>query len=136
MAGNNPRGKGPGLAESAKETAPSGGAMVSDAASTALEKAKEGATFLGKKAEDAASIVGGGMKSLAGTLREKSPQGGMFGSAGSAIADTLENTGGYLQTEGLSGIGEDLTGVIRRSPLPAVLVSLSIGFLLGRALRS
>jgi hypothetical protein len=31
---------------------------------------------------------------------------------------------------------EDVTGLIKRNPIPAVLIGLGIGFMLGRMLRS
>ena len=36
----------------------------------------------------------------------------------------------------LSGIGEDLTGMIRRNPVPALLIGIGLGFLIARATRS
>ena len=68
------------------------------------------------------------MKSLAGTIREYAPQGGMLGSAGSTIASGLESGGRYLQEQGLRGVGDDLTALIRRNPLPAVLIGIGFGY--------
>jgi hypothetical protein len=118
-----------------------------DVASTAADKARElgsnvshmasgAASNIGHKAEDATSSVGGGMKSLAGQVREHGPREGVLGGATSAVADTLERGGRYLQEEGLRGIGEDLTGLIRRNPIPALLVGIGVGFLLARATSS
>jgi hypothetical protein len=52
------------------------------------------------------------------------------------MADTLERGGRYLEEEGLRGIGQDLTNVIRRNPIPALLLGIGIGFLIARSLRS
>jgi hypothetical protein len=76
------------------------------------------------------------MKSLAGTIREKAPHGGFVGQASSTVAETLERGGRYLEEQGLSGIGDDLTNLIRRNPIPALLVGIGVGFLLARATRS
>jgi hypothetical protein len=81
-----------------------------------------------------AASVGSGMESLAGTLRDQAPREGMMGQVAGAAADTLERTGRYLREEGVSGLTEDLTQLVRRHPLPAVLVTLGLGFLLARAL--
>ena len=70
------------------------------------------------------------MKSLAGTIRDKAPGSGMMGNAASTVADTLESGGRYLQEQGLSGIGEDLTNLIRRNPFPALLVGIGVGYLI------
>ena len=108
---------------------------VRDVASQAGKKASEAASYVSQKAEDATSAVGSGMKSLAGTIRESAPREGMLGSAGSAVASTLESSGRYLEEHGLSGIGDDLTDVIRRNPIPALLIGIGVGFLIARATR-
>jgi uncharacterized protein YjbJ (UPF0337 family) len=54
--------------------------------------------------------------------------------ATSAVADTVKGAGGYLQAKGMDRITGDLTGLIRRYPIPAVLIGLGIGLLVGRSL--
>jgi hypothetical protein len=101
-------------------------------ASTAGEKARDLGAAVGQRADDAASAVGGGMRSLAGTLRERAPREGMLGSASSSVAGTLESGARYLEEHGMSGMMDDLAGLVRRNPIPAVLVGIGIGFLLAR----
>lgn len=125
-----------GVAQQAKEAGTDLLEKGKDMASQAAHKAGDAATYVGRKAEDATSAVGSSMKNLAGTIRESTPHQGMMGSASSAVADTLESGGRYLQEHGLSGVGDDLTNMIRRNPIPALLVGIGIGFLLARASRS
>jgi hypothetical protein len=120
----------------AKDLASNVGERARDAAAGAQHMAGQVASNIGQKAEDATSAVGGGMKNLAGQVREHGPREGMLGGATSAVADTLEKGGRYLQEEGLKGIGEDLTSLIRRNPIPALLVGIGVGFLLARATTS
>jgi hypothetical protein len=94
------------------------------------------ASNVGHRADEAAAAVGGGMKSLAGTIRENTPQGGMFRSASGTVADTLEDSGRYLQEHGLSGLGRDLTNIVRRNPLPALLIGIGLGYLIAQATRT
>jgi len=103
-----------------------------DLAGNATDKAKDVASNLGRKAEDATHAVGSGMKSLAGTMRENLPREGMIGNAASTVVGGLESTGRYLEQEGLQGITEDVTNLIRRNPVPAMLVGIGLGFLLAR----
>jgi len=103
-----------------------------DLAGNATDKAKDVASNLGRKAEDATHAVGSGMKSLAGTMRENLPREGVIGSAASTVVGGLESTGRYLEQEGLQGIAEDVTNLIRRNPVPAMLVGIGLGFLLAR----
>jgi hypothetical protein len=122
--------------DKAKDIASNVGERARDVATSAQQMAGEAASNIGHRAEEATSSVGGGMRSLAGQVREHGPREGVFGSATSAVADTLEKGGRYLQEEGLRGIGEDLTSLIRRNPIPALLVGIGVGFLLARATSS
>ncbi|HWY85996.1 MAG TPA: hypothetical protein VNX28_04685 [Gemmataceae bacterium] len=121
------------LADKAKDIATDAGAKAKDAASSVVQKVGDAASFMGKKAEDATSAIGSGMKSLGGTIRDNTPDKGMFGTAGGAVADSLESSGRYLQDHGLGGIGEELTNLIRRNPIPAILIGIGVGFLVARA---
>jgi hypothetical protein len=88
------------------------------------------------RADSATQSVGSGIQSLAGTIRDKGPQSGVLGNATEGLAGGLESTGRYLQQGGLSGMGRDLTDLIRRNPVPALLVGFGLGLLLSRALSS
>jgi hypothetical protein len=63
------------------------------------------------------------------------PSEGYVGQASSCVAKSLEEGGKYLAQEGLSGLADDVGAVIKRNPLPAVLVGIGLGFLIGRTLR-
>jgi hypothetical protein len=54
--------------------------------------------------------------------------------AARAVADTVKGAGGYLQAKGMDQITGDVAGLIRRYPIPAVLIGLGIGLLVGRSL--
>jgi hypothetical protein len=125
---------GKGVTEKAKDMASNVAEKAKDVASNVAEKAKDTASTLGQKAEDATHAVGSGMQSLAGSMREKLPQGGPIGAASSTLASGLESTGRYLQEEGLKGIADDMTNLIRRNPLPAMFLGIGLGFVLARAL--
>lgn len=122
-----------GVADKAKDAAADAGSKVKEAATSVAQKVGDAASFVGQKAQDASTSVGSGMKSLGGTIREHTPSSGMLGTAGGAVADTLESSGRYLQEHGLSGIGDDITNLIRRNPIPAVLLGIGVGFLVARA---
>lgn len=119
------RDKAGDLASAAREKA-------GDLAAAARDKAHDLASAAGRRAEGATAAVGSGMRSLAGTLRDAGPREGMLGSAKSAAADALERTGRYVQEEGLGGMAGDLSELIRRNPIPALLLGIGFGFLLAR----
>lgn len=123
-------------AQQARDAASSALDTAKEVAASAGKKAGEAASYVGQKADDATMAMGSGMKSLAGTIRESAPREGMLGNASSAVASTLESGGRYLEEHGLKGVGEDLTNVIRRNPIPALLIAVGLGYLVARATRS
>jgi len=106
-----------------------------DAAHTLTEKAKEMGSSAANVANSAAGSVGEGMKSLAGTIRENAPREGMLGTASGAVAGTVESAGNYLHDQGLTGASGDFLNLIKRNPIPAVLVGIGVGFLIGRMMQ-
>jgi hypothetical protein len=110
--------------------------QAKDAATSVVQTAEDAATYVGHKAEDATAAVGDGLKSLGNTLRAHSPHDGLVGDVSAAVASSLESTGRYLRDEGLQGMAEDVTGLIRRYPIPALLVAVGAGFLIARATTS
>ncbi len=120
----------------AKDAASHVANQARDAASAAGRRINEAASYAGERADDATSSVGGQMKSLASQVRQNAPHEGMLGSAAGYAASALDRTGSYLQDQGLSGMAEDFTGLIRRNPVPALLIGVAVGFLIARATSS
>jgi hypothetical protein len=120
--------------DKAGETAEAAKNKAQGVLETVKEKAGDVASAVGNTADKAVESVGSGMQSVAGAIRGHAPRGGVVGGAASAVAGGLKNAGEYLESHGLSGIGKDLAGVIRRHPVMAVLVGVGVGFLLSRTL--
>jgi len=131
---HNQRNFGEQAKDMAKDVADDAANKAKDIGATVAQKAGEASNYVGRKAEEATSAVGAGMKTVAQAIRDKTPDKGVVGTAGSAVANTLEQGGQYLQEHGLSGIGKDMTCMIRNNPIPAVLVGIGLGFLVARAL--
>jgi len=129
----------------AGEHAQQAGEKLKEGASTAMDKVKDAASHageavsaaaaVGRKADDAAGSVGSGIQSLADSVRDKGPSSGMLGKATETVAGALEHTGKYLEDKQLSGMAEDVTGLIKKNPIPALLIGVGVGFLLGRMLK-
>jgi hypothetical protein len=126
-------------ADKAREAAGQAGQAIQTAAGAATQAVQNAASStahaVGQKAEQATSAVGHGMQSLADTVRHQGPESGFLGQASHAVADTLDQTGRYIEDRNLSGMMDDVTDLIKRNPIPALLFGLGVGFLLGRALR-
>ena len=93
-------------------------------------------SYLGQKAEDATEAVGSRLKSAGEAIRQNAPHDGALGQASSAVAKTLEDTGSYLQREGLEGMACDVACMIKKNPIPSLFIGVGIGFLLARATTS
>jgi ElaB/YqjD/DUF883 family membrane-anchored ribosome-binding protein len=125
QAFNKAKDLGSQAMDKAKETASSVGGMMSSAASN-----------VGKTAENLATSAGTGLKHLGETIGQHTPHEGMLGTASQTVASGLREGGAYLEHAGFSGIGQDVTNLIRRNPVPAILVGFGVGFLIGLAMRS
>jgi len=102
------------------------------AASSVADSARSAAQSAGRAADTAASRAGEGVESLAGTVREYGPRSGMFGQATETVAQGLERGGRYLEDQGVSGLANDLTDMVKRNPIPALLFGIGLGFVLAR----
>jgi hypothetical protein len=104
-----------------------------DMAAYVGHKAEDAASYVDEKTKEASAAVGSGLRSLGDTVRERAPEGGIAGNASAAVSDTLESSGRYLQEEGLRGMADDVTNLIRRYPIIALLIGVAGGLLVVRA---
>jgi len=111
------------------------GGTLSGAASNVGSTLSGAASNVGHKAEDVTSSVGTGLQSLGEKVRDKGPDSGVLGRGKEAVASAMEQTGKYIEDRNLSGMAEDVTSIIRRNPIPALLVGVGLGFLLGQLVR-
>lgn len=118
-----------------QDLAHTAGQKVQDVAHATSQRVQDAASAVGHKAEDATGSLGSSLQSAADRVRENLPREGMLGRASGAVADALDSSGRYIEDRKISGIANDVTEVIRRNPIPAVLVAVGLGFLLGRTLR-
>lgn len=122
--------------DKAKDVAGQAMDKAKDAASSVSEMVSHAASTAGKKADDFTSSAGHSIRQFGDTIREHAPKEGMLGQASSTVADTTKQVGRYLEEEGLSGMMEDMTSLIKRNPIPAILVGVGLGVLIGRLMRS
>jgi len=118
-----------------RDAASHAGNALGSAATAAENALSSAASTVGHKAEGAVSSVGTGLQSLGEKVREKAPDSGLLGKGADTVASAMEQTGKYIEDRNLSGMTEDVTNLIRRNPIPALLVGLGVGFLLGQLVR-
>jgi uncharacterized protein YjbJ (UPF0337 family) len=103
--------------------------------SPAKDRSEEPSSAASSAANQATSAVGEQLGSLAGTIRDKAPREGTAGRAATAAADTLSAAGSYLQEKKVEHVAGDVADLIRRYPIPSLLIGLGIGYILARSTR-
>ena len=124
------------VADKARDTAHTVADSTRDMASQAGQAVSSAASAVGKKAEDWTAAAGHKVESLGDSVRHQGPNSGVLGKASEGLAEGLESVGGYMADKNLSGMMGDVTDLIKRNPIPALLLGLGIGYLLGKSLRS
>ena len=81
------------------------------------------------------SVMGERIDALADAIRETAPQEGPIGAAATAITEKLDAAGSYLHAMDVDQMVDDVATVIRRYPIPSLLIGMGIGYLLARAMR-
>lgn len=79
------------------------------------------------KAREAASNVAGSVSDAASYVGHKAEE------ATSKVGATMESTGHYLKEEGLQHMASDVSNMIRRNPIPAMVLGIGLGYLLAQA---
>ena len=115
-------------ADSAKEAAASVGDMAHHAVAAVGAMASQAADELTARA-------GVGIQGLGDRLGKTVPQTGVLGSASQAVAQSVKEGGKYIEDAKLSGITENLAQLIRRHPIPAVLIGIGLGWFARRKLK-
>jgi uncharacterized protein YjbJ (UPF0337 family) len=106
------------------------GANFEEKAEEAKSTVEEMASSAAAKASQPMSAVGEKIGSLADVIREKAPHEGAMGTAATTVADKLEAAGSYLQQKKVDHLMGDLSSMIRRYPISALLIGFGIGYLL------
>ncbi|MBS0204109.1 MAG: hypothetical protein JSS49_14480 [Planctomycetes bacterium] len=123
-------------AEKAREAAVSAGEMVGHAASAVSAMASHAASGVGRKADDLAATAGTRLQGLGDRLSQNAPQSGVLGSTSQAVVNGVKAGGKYIEDSKLTGMTEDLVELVRRNPIPAVLIAIGLGWFVGRKLGS
>jgi hypothetical protein len=109
--------------------------MAGHAASAVGAMASQAAGDIGKRADDLTASAGAGIRGLGDRLGKSAPQTAVLGSASQSVAQNVKDGGKYREGAKLTGISEDIADLIRRNPVPAVLLGIGLGWFLWRTLR-
>src|SRR5262245_19404720 len=81
------------------------------------------------------SAMGEKIDALAEAIRDTALPEGPIGTAATAVAERLDAVGSYLHKADVERMVDDVSSVIRRYPIPSLLIGVGIGYLLARATR-
>ena len=98
-------------------------------------KAQEFGVTAANKANEAATVVGEKIGSLANVLREHAPHEGPVATTVTKVSDGLESASSYLREKKFGDLGKDVTELVRTYPIQSLLIGIGIGFLLARRAR-
>lgn len=123
-------------ADKAKEAAASVGEMAGHAASAVGAIAGQAARDVSRKADDLTASAGASVQGFGDRLGKQAPQSGLIGNVSQAVAHSVRDGGEYIKEAKVSGMTEDLAQLVRRNPIPAVLIAIGLGWFVGRKLGS
>jgi uncharacterized protein YjbJ (UPF0337 family) len=98
-------------------------------------KARELSSTAVNKANEAATVVGEKLDSLANVIRERAPREGSVATAATTVVDGLESAGSYLREKKFDHLAKDVTELVRTYPVQSLLIGVGIGYLLARRTR-
>jgi uncharacterized protein YjbJ (UPF0337 family) len=98
-------------------------------------KARELSSTAVNKANEAATVVGEKLDSLANVIRERAPREGSVATAATTVVDRLESAGSYLREKKFDHLAKDVTELVRTYPVQSLLIGVGIGYLLARRTR-
>jgi uncharacterized protein YjbJ (UPF0337 family) len=98
-------------------------------------KAQELGATAANKANEAATVVGEKIGSLANVIRENAPHEGAVATAATAVVDGLESASSYLREKKFEHLAKDVTALIRTYPVQSLLMGVGLGYLLARRKR-
>ena len=96
-------------------------------------KAQELGATAASKASEAATAVGEQMGSLAEVIRDHAPHEGAIATAATTVAGGLESASSYLHEKDYANLATDLTALVRRYPVQALLAGVGLGYVLARS---
>ena len=110
---------------------------VADFATQTKEKASEWASAASETAGRQRENAAKGLHRAASAIQDNAGRlgEGKASQVARKVAGGIDTTASYLEEHDLSDMGKDVMNVCRRHPAEAIIASLAIGFLVGRALK-
>lgn len=110
---------------------------VSDFASQTKDKASHLASTASETVSRQRENAAKGLHRAASAIQDNASKlgSGRASDAARKVAGGIDSTASYLEEHDFADMGKDVMNVCRRHPAEAIVASLAIGFLVGRALK-
>lgn len=95
-------------------------------------KAQEFGATAATKANEAATVVGDKIGSMANVIRENAPHEGAVANVATAVVGGLESASSYLKEKKFDHVAKDVTALVRTYPVQSLLIGIGLGYLLAR----
>jgi ElaB/YqjD/DUF883 family membrane-anchored ribosome-binding protein len=123
-------------ADKARDMARGAVESARDTATGVMDRARDVAGTVADKACDAAGNVADTARDWASGAVNAVKDSGVVNKAEEYVSEAWETGSRYVHEHNIKDMADDVAGVIRRNPIPALLIGVGVGFLLGRSLRS
>ena len=127
---------GGNVADRARDMARGATETARDAATGVMDRARDVAGNVADKARDVAGTVADTARDWASGAVGAVADTDVVNKAGEYVSDAWESGSRYFQEHNFKDMADDVAGVIRRNPIPALLVGIGLGFVLARSMRS
>ena len=124
------------LADQASDIARRAKDSMSDTARTVKEKTQEFGRTAANKIEENRVSAAGALHDAASSMHDNAAKLPNGPDLANAAADKVDAVAGYLQGHDTKQMMADVETIVKKNPVPSLLIAGAVGFLIGRALRN
>jgi ElaB/YqjD/DUF883 family membrane-anchored ribosome-binding protein len=124
------------LADQASEMTKQAKDTITDTAKTVKDKTQEFGRAAVNKIEENRVSAAGALHSAATSLHENASKLPNGPDLAHSAAEKVDAVSGYLQGHDTKQMMADVEAVVKKNPMPSLLIAGALGFLIGRTLRN
>jgi ElaB/YqjD/DUF883 family membrane-anchored ribosome-binding protein len=124
------------LADQASDIAKRAKDSMSDTVKTVKEKTQEFGRAAANKIEENRVSAAGALHNAASSMHDNAAKLPNGPDMANSAADKVDAVAGYLQGHDTKQMMADVETLVKKNPVPALLMAGAVGFLIGRALRN
>jgi len=122
------------LADQAAEATKSVGNTISDAATSLRDKTQDIGRAAKEKMDESRLSAASALRNVASGLHENAGKLPNVPDLAHSAASRLDEAAGYLESRDMNRLMADVGHVVKRNPIPSLMLAALAGFFVGRAL--